>query len=261
MKRTLIAAGLVFCSGTLLANECSVSIDGQMTLENEILTITTEENDVISIESNYQLFVNGSELDLSPMEKQWVQDYYNGINDAVPQAASIAVEGVALASSAISEVFGGLLGQDSQAIERVTEKLSDIGDKVHTSFYAEDGSIRVNSAHFNDGDMFGEQWSNEFETAVEEVISNSVGQLLVAIGTQMMFGGDNNSEDFDQRMANFSEDFEKRIEAQAAVVEEKAEALCIQVASIDHAENKLQSNVEELTDLNIFTVDTDKRRM
>lgn len=261
MKRTLIAASLVFCSGTLLANECSINIDGKMTLENEVLTITTDQSDVITIESSYQLSLNGSKLDLSPLEKQWVQDYYTGIYAAVPQAANIAVEGIALASSAISEVFGGLLGQNDQAIEGITEKLSDIGDKVHASFYAEDGSIRVDSMHFNDGDMFGEQWSNEFEAAVEDVISNSIGQLLIAIGTQMMFGDDADSEDFDQRMANFSEDLESRLEDQASVIEEKAETLCNQMASIDHAENKLQSNVNELADLNVFSVDTDRRRM
>jgi hypothetical protein len=260
MKRTLIAASLVFCSGALYANECSVNIEGKMTLEDKVLTVTTEESDVISIEPNYQLFVNGNELGLSPIEKQWVQDYYDGIYGAVPQAANIAVEGVALASSAITEVFGGLLGQDNQAIERVTEKLTDIGDKVHASFYAEDGSIRVDSMHFEDGDMFGEQWSNEFEEAIEEVISNSIGQLLVAIGTQMMFG-DGDSEDFDQRMETFSNDFEGKIEAQAAVIEEQAEALCSQVANIDHAENKLQSNISELADLNVFSVETEKRRM
>lgn len=261
MKRTLIAASLVFCSGALLANECNVNIDGKMTLEDQVLTITTEESDVISIESNYQLFVNGDELELSSTEKQWVQDYYNGIYGAVPQAANIAVEGVALASSAISEVFGGLLGQDSQAIDRVTEKLADIGDKVHGSFYAEDGSIRVDSMQFEDGDMFGEQWSNEFEEAVEEVISNSVGQLLIAIGTQMMFGDDQDTEDFDQRMANFSENLESRLEDQATVIEEKAQALCYQMASVDLAENQLQSNISELADLNVFSVDTEKRRM
>ncbi len=260
MKRTIIAASLVLCSGSLLANECNVNIDGNLKLENDILTITTEQDDVISIESNHQLYVNGEEVSLSRSEQRWVKDYYDGIYSAVPQAASIAVEGVALASDAISEVFGGLLGADTQAIDKITVKLSDIGDKIHDNFYAEDGSIRVDSAHFSDGDMFGEEWENEFEAAVEDVISSSIGQILVAIGTQMMFG-DNEAGDFDQRMASFTDDLEMRMEQQAAIIEEKADGLCYLVADIDYAENKLQDNVSELSDLNVFSVEKNKDRM
>lgn len=264
MKKTLIAASIALCSTAAFAgnnhDSCNINIDGQVSLIDEVLTITTEDKDVIQIEAGETLYVNGDYVQLNSEQQNWMSSYYNGIHTAVPAAADIALDGVAIASTAVTEVFGSLLGADSNAVDDIQYKLDEIKDKIQYNFYAEDGSIRLDSTQFSDGEVFGPQWENEFEEAIEEVVTSSIGHLLVAIGTKMMFnGGDTDS--FEASMEDFAADLEQRIESQAEDLEFKAEALCSQLAGLDYAENNLQSSVAELSGLNIISLSSHDEKL
>ncbi|GAB5379951.1 MAG: hypothetical protein Alis3KO_14940 [Aliiglaciecola sp.] len=264
MKKTLIAASIALCSTTAFAgnnhDSCNINIDGQVSLIDEVLTITTEDKDVIRIEAGEVVYVNGDEVLLNAEQQNWMSSYYDGIYSAVPAVADIALDGVAIASTAVTEVFGNLLGTDSSAVDNINDKLDEIKDKIQYNFYAEDGSIRLDSTHFSDGEVFGPQWENEFEEAIEEVVMSSIGHLLVAIGTKMMFnGGDTDS--FEANMEDFAADIEQRIESQAEELEIKADALCSQLAGVDYVENNLQASVKELSGLNIISIDSHGKKL
>ncbi|WJG09891.1 YggN family protein [Aliiglaciecola sp. LCG003] len=260
MKKTLIATSLVLCSSLALANECNVNIEGNVSLVNEVLTITTDDNDVIAIQGGEQLYVNGKSVELTSQQYEWMSNYYQGVYRAVPEVASIAIEGVAIASTAVTEVFGGLLGADSRAIDDINLKLDEISQKIKYNFYAADGSIQLDSTRFSDGEIFGPQWEEEFSDAVEEVVTSSIGHLMIALGTQMLFS-DDDSGDFEQRMETFADDIEQKVEAQAAVLEKRADALCLQLADIDFAENNLQKSVAELSGLDVISMHDGAKRM
>lgn len=260
MKKTLIAASLLLSTTGAMAHQCDVNIDGKVSLINEVLTITTDEQDVIAMTAGETLTVNGKTVSLNAQQQQWMSSYYNGIYQAVPAVADIALDGVSIASSAVSEVLGGLLGADSSAVDKIQYKLDEVRDKIQYKFYAQDGSIQLESTHFSDGELFGAQWEEDFEEAIEEAVSSSIGHLLVAIGQQLIFG-DGDSGDFDQRMETFADDIERKVEAQAAVLEDKADALCYRMVDIDKAENQLQASLSELSGLNIISVNKSAKRM
>lgn len=260
MKKTLIAASLVLCSGVVMAGECDVNIEGEVALANNVLTITTDDKDVIEIEAGETLHVNGKYIDLSSQQHEWVSNYYHGINEAVPAVADIALDGVAIASTAVTEVLGNLLGTDAAAIDKIQYKLDEIRDKIQYNFYADDGSIQLDSTHFSDGEVFGPDWEEEFEETIEEVVASSIGHLMVAIGTQLIFG-DGDTNEFEQRMETFADDIEEKVEAQAAVLEDKADELCMQMVSIDFAENQLQASMSELSGLDLISVNKSQQRM
>lgn len=243
-----------------MANECDVNIEGKVALANSVLTITTEDNDVIEIKKGETLHVNGKYVDLSSQQHEWVASYYNGINEAVPAVADIALDGVSIASTAVTEVLGNLLGTDTAAIDKIQYKLDEIRDKIQYNFYADDGSIRLDSTDFSEGEVFGPQWEEEFEETIEEIVASSIGHLMVAIGTQLIFSGGDTSE-FEQRMETFAQDIEYKIEGQAELLEEKADELCMQMVSIDFAENQLQASMSELSGLDVISVNTSNRRM
>ncbi|WP_342805253.1 DUF2884 family protein [Alteromonas sp. M12] len=256
MKQSVIAASILLLSGTAAANECDVSMDGQVSLINNVLTITTEANDVIKIDAGEALFVNGQRMDVNRDQERWVSEYYNGIYDAVPVAAELALDGVAIANVAVSEVLGNLLGTDSNAVDKIQEKLDQIKEKIEFNFYADDGSIHIDSANFSDGDFLGAQWQQDFEETVEEVVTASIGHLMIALGTELIFG-DGDTDAFDERLDNFGQNIEQKIEARAEKLEQKADAFCMRLASIDYAENKLQNSMQELSGLNLITVKSD----
>ncbi|MDO6692167.1 YggN family protein [Aliiglaciecola sp. 3_MG-2023] len=258
MKKSVIAASLLLLTGTAAAGECDVSMDGQVSLMNNILTVTTEDNDIIKIDAGETLFVNGKRMDINKNQERWVAEYYNGIYDAVPVAADLALDGVAIANVAVSEVLGNLLGSESNAVEKIQSKLDDVKQKIEHNFYAEDGSIHLDSADFSDGEFFGAKWEQEFEDTVEEVVTASIGHLMIALGTELIFG-DGDTNDFDQRMDNFGQNIEQKIEARADKLEQKADAFCMRLAKIDNAENKLQNSMGELSGLNLITVKSDRK--
>ncbi|MEP4890374.1 MAG: YggN family protein [Aliiglaciecola sp.] len=258
MKQSVIAASLLLLSGTVAANECDVSMNGQVSLMNNVLTVTTEDNDIIKIDAGEKLFVNGQRMDVDKNQERWVSEYYNGIYNAVPEAADLALEGVAIANVAVSEVLGNLLGTDSSAVEKIQSKLDDVKQKIEYNFYADDGSIQLDSTNFSDGDFLGAQWEQDFEDTVEEVVTASIGHLMIALGTELIFG-DGDTDDFSQRMDNFGQDIEQKIEARAGNLEQKADAFCMSLAKIDIVENNLQNSMQALSGLNLITVDSDRR--
>ena len=192
-----------------MADQCDINIDGHMKLEDRVLTVTTEDKDKIAIDEAHNLYVNGDQIYLDADQQQWVEDYYQGIHNAVPQVADIAIEGIAIASEAITLVFGELLGHDSNAVHDLTDKLEDMNQRIHYNFYADDGSIRLDSDEFENGNFFGEEWENEFEQAIEELVFDSMGRLMIAIGSEMIMSG-GNMDAFENRMETFAADIEEK---------------------------------------------------
>ena len=188
-----------------------------------------------------------------------MNNYYDGINQAAPQAANIATEAVALASTAVNEVFTELLGSNSTALADLSEKLQSLDKKIQYNFYAENGDIRLSSESFENDQFFGQEWEDQFEQAIEEVVTDSIGHLMVAIGTQMIFSG-GDMDEFEQKMERFGEQMEDKIEYQASALEDKAEQLCTTLKKVDYAEEQLQQ-ITQLATLDVIEIKDQSNRM
>jgi hypothetical protein len=258
--RTVIFAGvLACCSVPALANQCNVELNGNMQLENSILTVNLDNDTRLTIDQDKILYVDGTALTLDTQQQRWVNNYYDGINQAAPQAAAIATDAVALASIALNEVFTELLGSDNTALADLSDKLSNLDQQIQYNFYTENGDIRLHSESFENGEFFGEQWEAKFEEAVEELVTDSIGHLMVAIGTQLIFSG-GNMDEFEQKMQRFGEQMEQKVEYQAESLEEKAEELCSILAQVDHAETQLQQ-IAQLAELDVIQMHDQHQRM
>jgi hypothetical protein len=238
MRTMLFTAALVCCSLPVFAlesnNKCNVELNGNMQLENKVLTVTLDNDTRLTIDQDKTLYIDGITLILNTQQQRWVDNYYDGINQAAPQAAAIATDAVALASTALNEVFTELLGSDNTALADLSEKLRDLDQQIQYNFYAENGDIRLHSESFENGEFFGEQWEAHFEEAIQELVTDSIGHLMVAIGTQLIFSNGNMSE-FEQKMERFGEQMEQKVKYQATALEEKADALCSTLAKVDFA--------------------------
>jgi hypothetical protein len=260
MRHLILASALVVLSNSALAGQCEVNFEGKLSLEKQILTITTEDQDIIKINQQHQVFVNQQELSLNTDQQRWAAEYYDGINSAAPQAAALAIEGINIATIAVTQVFGELLGADHKAVADLTDKLEDMSTELQYNFYAEDGSIRINADSFDEENFFGPQWEQEFERSVEELVMSSMGSIMVAVGTEMLFGG-GDMNGFEQKMEGFAENIEKNVETKGLALEEKADKLCIQLASVSYAEDKLQESVPALSKLDVITVNNSDQAM
>ncbi|MEP1384687.1 MAG: DUF2884 family protein, partial [Paraglaciecola sp.] len=223
MRSIILAATLTFGSLSAFANQCNIELDGQLQLEDKVLQVQMDHQNQLTITEDKTLYVNNQVVDLSTEQQQWVNQYYNGINQALPQAANIATDAIALASSAMNEVFEELLGSNSHVMQDLSDKLYELDQQVQYNFYGDNGSIRIDSNAFEDGAFMGEQWEREFEETIEEVVSESIGHIMVALGTQIIFGG-GDLDEFEQKMEHFGQRIEHKFETQAIVLEKNANA-------------------------------------
>ena len=253
MRSLILAATFAFSSMSVFANQCDVEFDGKLQFENNVLQVQLDKYNQLEITENRTLYVNNKLISLNSEQQNWINEYYNGIKQAIPQAANIATDAVALASSAINEVFTELLGSDSKIMKDLSQKLSDLDEQIQYNFYAEDGNIRLNSDTFENGKFMGEQWEDEFEETMEELVSESIGHFIITLGSQIIFGGDD-MDAFEQKMERFGEQIEHKVEYQAAALEQKAETLCATLENVDFAENKMQDNIPQLRKLDVVQV-------
>jgi hypothetical protein len=118
----------------------------------------------------------------------------------------------------------------------LSEKLHNLDQQNNYSFYTDNGDIRLYSHSFENGEFFGEQWEAQFEGAIKHLAADSIGHLMVAIGTQLIFSREN-MHDFDQKMERFGEQIEQRVKYQATALKQKANTLCLTLAQVDFAES------------------------
>ncbi|MFT2092337.1 DUF2884 family protein [Paraglaciecola sp. 2405UD69-4] len=253
MRSIILATTLTFSSLSAFANQCDIELDGELKLEDKVLQVQVDRRNKLTITADKTLYINNQAISLTSEQQEWVDDYYNGINQAVPQAANIATDAVALASSAMNEVFGELLGADSYVIQDLSDKLYDLEQQVHYNFYGDNGNIRINSNTFEDGEFMGTQWEQEFEETIEELVAESIGHIMVALGTQIIFGG-GDLDEFEHKMEHFGQRIEHKFETQATSLEANTNALCYTLTKVDVAENNLQKSIRQLRNLDILHI-------
>jgi hypothetical protein len=147
----------------------------------------------------------------------------------------------------------------------LSEKLHNLDQQNHYSFYTDNGDIRLYSHSFENGEFFGEQWEAQFEGAIKHLAADSIGHLMVAIGTQLIFSREN-MHDFDQKMERFGEQIEQieqieqRVKYQATALKQKANTLCLTLAQVDFAESQLQQ-IQPLVSLDVIRLQDQSDKM
>ena len=234
-------------------NSCDMELDGHIQYYQGDLTVQMDNGSVMTIDAQHNMTINGESVSLDREQQRWVSEYYNNIDIAIPMTLTIASEGLQIANVAVTEVFTELLGGDQMG-DDFNELFNSLETKLNTSFYDDAGNIRVDSTKFDEPGWFDESWEQEFETQIESLISESMGRILIAVGTQMLWEGGDMSE-FEQKMERWGEDLEYRLESQAASLEEKGDALCKVLKKADYAEGQMQASISGLDDLNLLDID------
>ncbi|NCP66196.1 MAG: YggN family protein [Paraglaciecola sp.] len=260
MRKLFLASLLALSTQQALAQNCNVEFLGDLQLDNKVITITTDDHRKVVIDANQQLWVDDKEVVLTKQNQRLVEDYYAGFYHVAPQVADITRDALDLAGVAINEVFVELLGSDNDLVEETSLKLSELGEQVHANFYAKDGEIRFKSGDFDHGDFPSAQWEAEFEHAVEQLVEKSIGKIMLAVGAELMFGN-GDFDAFEAKMENFGDDIEQRVESRANLLEERAEALCYGIISIDRIETKMEKNISELANFDVLQVNKNKNLM
>lgn len=256
--KTLLAS-LFLISSSAMAADCNVNLNGDVSLEKGILTLSTQSHQPLILDGSRATF-NGNAMSLSTEQQRLLNQYHQQVSELAPQVADIAMDAISLASEGINSAFGELLGYDDELVLEFSEEMNLLREEVAQRLYAEDGSIRFNSVQLKNDKFLGPQFESEIKQKVEKMVARSMGSLMVAMGKQMLSSG-GDMKNFEQRMENFGENLEQRITGKAEIIEQRADSLCYDLTRLDDLEQQISHHIPDLSELDIVRVEGNRNLM
>ncbi|MFY8274533.1 YggN family protein [Pseudoalteromonas sp. SSDWG2] len=223
------------------SEQCSIEFTNDVRIEPQRLQITNANNQHLVFE-NGQLEIDGEIMNLTSEQQEAVANYVDSVRTQMPEVAQIALDGVKIAGVAIEEVGAAFGIQHNDAL---TELVDQIGVNIEDTFY-QNGAFVMGKQSFEQlGNDIENQFDEDFEQAMEQAVLQSIGGILVSLGTQMI-GAGGDMDEFEQRMERLGEQVEQRVELQAANIEKRADALCITFTELAAQEQQLITMIPEL---------------
>jgi len=246
-----------FFSFGVKAKQCSVNFNYGVIIDPSHIRIVDMGQTVIQINGEYQLFVEGHEIQLKPEQQQLINQFSLGIREQVPEIVSIAIDGVEIGLKAVNKAIGSLTGENSASQQKVQAKFDELKARIRTRFNQSANNYYIAPQDFDD---FDDIFTGEFEQEIEEIISDSIGTILLAVGEAMI---NDNSDDngghseqristFDDRLDAMGKDLELEISASANALGKKAEKFCLKLAELDNIESEIQRSIKALNRFNLI---------
>ena len=236
-----------------MAIECDARFNyGVVTSPNQ-LRFLDDGRTYIQINNTNQLFIGGREIELNDEQKAVLSQYTKGIQSQVQGVVSIAVESVDIGLKAVNKVVGSLTGENSDSHQKIQKKFDALQWRHRKRFNHSDQSYYVAPQDFDD---FDEIFSGEFEEELKEIITQSLGTILVAVGQAMSDRSEGNSEarenTLDERMDSLSKDLEVEITSRAKALENKANQFCEGLEELNAIEEKLKTSIPDLNNFELI---------
>lgn len=255
MTKTLSLLLFACFSFNSLAKQCSVNFNYGVIIDPNHIRMIEDGKTVVQINGENQLFVEGQEIELSYEQQQLISQFSLGIRVQVPEIVSIAIEGVDIGLKAVNKAIGSLTGENSASQQKIQTKFDELKWRIRTRFNQSANNYYIAPQDFAD---FDDIFTGEFEQEIEEIISDSIGTILLAVGEAMISdttntsGGEQRLSTFDERMETMGKDLELEISASANALEKKAEKFCLKLSELDDIESKIHHLIKPLNQFNLI---------
>ncbi len=255
----LVILTAAMTSSSAFAKNCNVNFNYGVVIDPSHVRILDHGQTYVQFNGEHQVFVHGREVELTKDNQETVSKFVSGIRQQVPQIVSIAIEGVEIALKTVNKVIGGLTGENSASHRKITEKFDEMKIRLHRRFNHSDESYYIAPQDF---DEFDEIFAGEFEHEIEEIVSESIGTILMAVGDAM---ANRDKEDIEQRVDTFDERIETmgteltlEIGDKASKLESKAELFCKNLSSLDKIETEMQLTIPALSEFNLISTNNNE---
>jgi len=256
-KRNLVKSillGFAFLSTPSQAH-CDIHFNYGVTLDPKHIRIQEKGITYVQISQTGQLFVRGREIPLNDKQQDLVNRYALGIRTQVPELVDIAIEGVDVGLKAVNKVIAGLTGENSAAHQKLQKQFEELHWRIRKRFNHSDDSYYIAPQDLDD---FDEIFAGEFEQEIEEIVTDSIGTILGAVGdavANQSVEDENNEQragNVGERVESMSDDLAKEINTKTSTLESKANAFCNKLVELDIIESEIQSQISILSDFNLF---------
>lgn len=227
---------------------CDVNLNYDINLEPKKLVFSQKGTESYRFEPG-RVFVDGKEVSLSSEQRELVDAYADSVARQVPEVVALVSDAITLASTAVGTALTPLLGDETSAkmselMSNVSERLDEVMHKNGDSYYigATDGSIDA-------------VFDKEFEQEIENLVQESMGTLMIRIGTEMLASEGESfeakMEAFGKKMEAMGEQIEREMDAQAQGLEARANKMCDGFDNVLALESEMKAKVPELAKLSL----------
>ncbi|MBQ4838961.1 DUF2884 family protein [Pseudoalteromonas luteoviolacea] len=252
MKTTLITLAILSSSSvyahsdhnfSISSDNCQLEFKNDVKITPEEISITQANNQNMMIAADGTLSVNGQIITVTPQQRQALSFYAETLRAELPKVAEVATQAVDLAEVALNEVATTF---NLNSFDDLSEILDELNVEVQNTFYQEGTFVMGEQTMAEFGEQFEHQFESRVESAVKSAMFESIGTLLISLGSEMK-NADGDISVFEQRMEQLGANFEHRINAQAEQLEASADSLCDQFAQIAQQEAHLAQSMPTLS--------------
>lgn len=262
MKTLLIATGfaLTSISSAVMAHEgqsCNVNFDKDLVINSELVSMKDAGTELWRINNNGQLWLDGKAVSTDSNTRALLRDYQAGVRSQTLETVALVEDALVLAADAVNSVLTELTGDslaDHPALQKALDKIKTGSESV---IVRSGDTIEVYGSRFDSvDDAFGE----EFEQAIEEAVTSSMGSILMLVGKAMASGEGNfeqRMEAFGERMERFGEDLEARMDVQTKALEQRGESMCANLQQLDALESQIQQAIPQMQQYDLIEINAD----
>jgi hypothetical protein len=261
MKTLLIATGfaLTSISTSVMAHtsehSCNIKFDKDLSINSELVSMKDAGTELWRINSQGQLWLDGKAMKTDSDTQRLLRDYQAGIRSQTLETVALVEDALVMAAEAVDSVLTELTGDSLASHPALQTALDKIKASTESVVVRSGDTIDIYGSRFdNIDDAFGP----EFEQAIEEAVTSSMGSIMTIIGKAMSSGEGNfeqRMEAFGEKMQRFGADLEARMDVKAQAMEQRGDAMCASLKQLDVLESQIQTAIPQMQQYDLIDVD------
>ena len=250
MKSLLLGlAGLLAMPLALADESCHLNLDQDILIEPNSITLTTHDGRQMQF-NNRALMVDGEVASLSDEERATVAEYDAQLRVLVPEVVNLALEGVDVGITAMSEVFTALTGAPlTDGVAAIMEKFRN---EVNMAVTRDGTTYHLNGERARGMEDLANTLEADIDAAVRDYVASAVTSMVGSILRGESSDNLENLNDFGTRMEKLGKEIETRVQGKVGNIEQRADALCVKAETLRETEDRLYHARPELAEFRIL---------
>jgi len=256
MKTLFIATSLLISSQANANTSCNLTLEHDLLINQQLVTLQSNQQDIWRIDTTGQLWLADKKHTTDTDTQQLLAQYQHGVRNQATATVEIVSQAMLLATEALSHVVTELTGKPLTANPEMQQALNRIKETTDSLIIRGDSTLELKGSQLSKLDQ---AFDDEFSQTIENLVQDSMGNILMQMGKAMMSGQGNveqRMETFGQKMTHFGNQLEQRLQAKAKQLEQDSDALCVELQHLNTLENDIQQRIPAMAQFDLFADST-----
>lgn len=246
----------VMAKMSLNNEQCDVALNYDVTVEPKKLMISDKGVEQYRVDMG-ELYVQGEAVRLNAKQANILGQYTDSLSTQVPEAIALVSEVMTIVNHSVTLALSPILG--AEAGVHLDKMMQGIQKRVDTIAYREGDKFYLGATESS----IEERFNKEFEQEMEQMLTSSMGSLMMSVGAQIMSSKGGTFEEkmtaFSDKMENVGNDIELQMESQSKPLEARANKLCSNLEGLMVLEKELHLQIPQLSPYVIASNNSSKK--